>query len=289
MGRIAFVTDSTAGIPTDMVEQFKVTVVPLQVVFGTETFRDGIDLTEEQFFERLKSANPLPTTSQPTVGDFEETYRKLLADPDVESIISVHLSTKLSGTVSAATTAAERIQQESGSAKKIAVIDSLEAYMGEGLLVINGARAAEKGKGHDEIVSMLEEMKHKIHLYLLVDTLEFLKRGGRIGGAQALLGTMLNIKPILQLKEGRIEPYERVRTRRKAMERITEIGAEAMQGRPVQMAIGHAQAAEDAQALTAMAKQKMNVVEEFHTPLGPVISTHTGPGVLGFVLLPVEG
>jgi DegV family protein with EDD domain len=288
MGRIAFVTDSTAGMPTDMVEKYKVTVVPLQVVFGTETFRDGIDLTEEQFFERLKSANPLPTTSQPTVGDFEETYRNLLSDPDVDSIISVHLSTKLSGTVSAATTASERVREEAGSAKQISVIDSLEAYMGEGLLVINGARAAEKGKGHDEIVSMLEEMKHKVHLYLLVDTLEFLKRGGRIGGGAAFLGTMLNIKPILQLKEGRIEPFERVRTRRKAMERLAEVGAEAMQGRPCQMAIGHAQAAEDAQTLTNMAKQKMKVVEEFHTPLGPVISTHTGPGVLGFVLLPVD-
>src|SRR5258708_5487268 len=143
MGRIAFVTDSIAGLPVDQAEKYGVTVVPLQVIFGAETFRDGIDLTEDQFFERLKVARNLPTTSQPTTGDFEAAYEKLRDDPDVDSIISVHLSSGLSGTYGAAAAAAERMAvgaRHASPTKKITVVDSLSAYMGEGLMVINGAR-----------------------------------------------------------------------------------------------------------------------------------------------------
>jgi DegV family protein with EDD domain len=287
MGRIAFVTDSTAGMPPDQVEKYRVGVVPLQVIFGTETFRDGIDLTQREFFDRLKSARTLPTTSQPTVADFEEPYQKLVADPDVDSIISVHISSRLpSGTYSSAVQAAERVA--AGHNKKITVIDSWSAYMGEGLMVIDGARAAEGGATHEEVVKLIEDMRHRVKILLLVDTLEYLQRGGRIGGAQALLGGLLNIKPILHVDEGRIEPLERVRTRRKAMERLAELGAEFAAGKPVQIAVGHAEAEEDARALTEMARQKLNVVEEFTSDLGPVISTHTGPGVLGFVLHRME-
>jgi DegV family protein with EDD domain len=288
MGRIAFVTDSTAGLPPDQVEKYRVTVVPLQVIFGTETFRDGIDLTQREFFDRLKSARTLPTTSQPTVADFEEPYQKLVADPEVDSIISVHISSRLpSGTYSSAVQAAERVA--AGHNKKITVIDSWSAYMGEGLMVINGARAAEKGATHEEVVKLIEDMRHRVKILLLVDTLEYLQRGGRIGGAQALLGGLLNIKPILHVDEGRVEPLERVRTRRKAMERLVELGAEYAAGRSVQIAVGHAEAEEDARTLTELARQKMTITEEFTSDLGPVISTHTGPGVLGFVMHFMEG
>jgi DegV family protein with EDD domain len=287
MGRIAFVTDSTAGLPQDQIEKYRVTVVPLQVIFGTESFRDGIDLTQREFFERLKSARTLPTTSQPSVADFEQAYEDLLADPDVDSIISVHISSRLpSGTYSSAAQAAERIA--SGRNKKITVIDSWSAYMGEGLMVIDGARAAEGGASHEAVVKLIEEMRPNVKILLLVDTLEYLARGGRIGGAQAFLGGLLNIKPILHVDEGRVEPLERVRTRRKAMERLVDIGAEMAAGRPVQIAVGHAEAAEDARTLSGLAHQKMNVVEEFNSDLGPVISTHTGPGVLGFVMHMME-
>ena len=286
MGRIAFVTDSTAGLPADQVEKYDVTVVPLQVIFGTQVFRDGIDLTQDEFFARLKASKTLPTTSQPTVGDFEQAYKKVLDDPSVESIISVHLGAKLSGTYSAATTAAERVL--AGSSKKISIIDSNNVYMCEGLMVINGARAAEQGKSHDEIVQMIEGMKTKVHLLVLLETLEYLQRGGRIGGAQALIGTMLNIKPILHIKDGRVEPLERVRTSRKAMERVVELGVEATKGKPCQIAVSHAQAPEEAKALSKMVNERLNVVEEFTSPLGPVISSHTGPGALGFVYYALE-
>lgn len=287
MGRIAFVTDSVAGMPADLVKKHDITVVPLQVIFGTESFRDGIDLTQDQFFERLKAAKNLPTTSQPSVADFEEAYKKLLDDPNVDSIISVHVSSTVpSGTYSSAQQAAERLSKDSN--KKITVIDSQQVYMGYGLMVLNGARAAEQGKSHDEIVKMIEGMKGKVQLLVLVDTLEYLQKGGRIGGAQALLGGLLNIKPILHIKGGRVEPLERVRSRRKAMERLVEIGVEGAKGKPCQITVGHAQAAEDAKTLAGMVREKMNVVEEFSSDLGPVISTHTGPGVLGFVYYPME-
>lgn len=286
MGRIAFITDSTAGLPADQIERYKVTVVPLQVVFGTTVFRDGVDLSQDEFFDRLKAAKTLPTTSQPTYGDFEEAYEKLLKDPEVDSIIAIHLSTKLSGTYSASATTAERLGKDYN--KKISLIDSLNVYMCEGLMVIDAARAAEEGKSHEEIVAMVEKMIPKMQLLVLVDTLEYLQRGGRIGGAQAFLGSLLNVKPILQVKNGRVEPLERVRTRRKAMERIVELGAEYAKGRPLQISLGNAQAKDEAQVLSRMIHEKMNVVEEFGGDLGPVISTHTGPGAIGFVYYPME-
>lgn len=288
MGRIAFVTDSTAGIPKDQVEKYRITVVPLQVIFGTEEFQDGVDLTSVDFFKRLRESKQLPTTSQPSVAAFEEAYKALLDDPEVDSIISIHLSPRLpSGTYSNAVTAAERVSE--GSGKKIEVIDSNQVYMGEGLQVINGARKAEEGKSHDEVVKFIEGMREKVKLLVLVDTLEYLQKGGRIGGAQALLGGLLNIKPILHVEGGRVEPLERVRTRRKAMERLVELGVEGSRGRPVQIVVGHGDAEEDAETLRRMCREKMNIVEEFSSDLGPVISTHTGPGVLGFVYYPVEG
>jgi DegV family protein with EDD domain len=286
MGRIAFVTDSVAGVPAAQVKQYNIEVVPLQVIFGTEVFRDGIDLTQDQFFDRLKAAKTLPTTSQPTTGDFETAYRKLLDDPDVDSIISIHLSALLSGTYSAAQQAVERIGSE--SKKRISVIDTNTVYMCEGLMVINGARAAEEGKTHDEIAAMIESMKPRSQLLVIIDTLEYLQRGGRIGGAQAFIGGLLNVKPLLHLKDGRVEPLERVRTRRKAMERVVELAYEEVKDKPCQIAVGHAQAYEDARTLSRMVREKLNVVEEFESDLGPVISTHTGPGVLGFVYCPVE-
>ena len=176
MGRIAFLTDSTAGMPADQIEKYKVTVVPLQLIFGTQVFRDGIDLTQDEFFERLKASKTLPTTSQPTTGDFEEAYKKLLEDPEVDSVIAVHLSALLSGTSSASATTAERLGKEYN--KKISVVDSLSVYMCVGFMVIDGARAAEAGKSHDEIVAMIERMKPKMQLLVLVDTLEYLARAG---------------------------------------------------------------------------------------------------------------
>ncbi len=287
MGRIAFMTDSTAGLPADQVKKYNVTVVPLQVIFGTEQYRDGVDLTQAEFFAKLKSAKTLPTTSQPAAGDFEEAYTRLLNDPEVDSIIAVHLSSRLpSGTYSLSATTGERLSQ--GTGKKVTVIDSWQAYMAEGLMVIDGARAAEKSATHDEVVKLIEGMRPTTKILLLVDTLEYLQRGGRIGGAQAFVGGLLNIKPILQVSDGRIEPMERVRTRKKAMERLVELGAEIVKGKKCQISVGHAEAEEDAKQLTAMAKEKINVIEEFTSDLGPVIATHTGPGVLGFVLCPVD-
>jgi DegV family protein with EDD domain len=286
MGRIAFITDSTAGLPADQVTKYGVEIIPLQVIFGTETFRDGVDLTQDVFFDRLKAAKTLPTTSQPTTGDIEAVYSKVINDPEVESIIGVHISSVLSGTYSAAMQAVERLGAESG--KKISIVDSYTVYMCEGLMVINGARAAEAGKSHEEIVTLIEAMKPRSQLLVIIDTLEYLARGGRIGGAQKLLGSLLNVKPILHIKDGRVEPLERVRTRRKAMERAVELGVEFTKGRPCQVAVGHAQAPEDAQTLSRMVHEKMNVAEEFQSDLGPVISTHTGPGVLGFVYCPIE-
>jgi len=287
LGRIAFLTDSTAGMPADQIEKYKVTVVPLQLIFGTQVFRDGIDLTQDEFFERLKASKTLPTTSQPTTGDFEEAYKKLLEDPEVDSVIAVHLSALLSGTYSASATTAERLGKEYN--KKISVVDSLSVYMCVGFMVIDGARAAEAGKSHDEIVAMIGRMKPKMQLLVLVDTLEYLARGGRIGGAQAFLGSLLSVKPILQVKNGRVEGLERVRTRRKAMERIVQLGADYAKGRPCQISLGNAHAVDDAKVLSQMIHEKMNIVEEFEGDLGPVVSSHAGPGAIGFVYYPVEG
>ncbi len=276
---IKIVTDSAAGLTPDMAKQYGIEVIPLYVHFGEQTYREGLDLSNEQFFAMLKTTPKLPTTSQPSAGDFLGLYKRLTADGS--PIISIHLSSLLSGTCASACAARDIL-----TGAQIHVIDSLTISAGQGLMAIEAARLAAAGQPVEAIVDRLETMKNGFELYFVLDTLEYLHKGGRIGKAQALLGTALQMKPILKVKSGPVEPYERIRTRAKAVARLKEIVLNATNGHAqVRLGILHTAAQEEAQKLYDDLVPHIKPVETMLFEVGPVVATHTGPGAVGVSFL----
>ena len=274
---IQIVTDSSAYLPADLVQQHHIHVIPLKVHFGEQTYRDEIDLSHEEFYRMLAEAETLPTTSQPSAGEFFDLYSKL--SKDGHEIISIHISSKLSGTISSAQSAKEMLPEA-----KISIIDSASTAMGLGLMALTAARAAEEGKTAAEIVAAVEKMIKAMNVVFVVDTLEYLQKGGRIGGAAALVGTLLKVKPILCLKDGRIEPLDKVRSKRKALARLLEVTEECVEpGTPVRVAVLHAQVPDEARELEKKVRARFDCAEYYFAELGPVLGTHTGPGVVGLV------
>lgn len=277
---IKIVTDSTADLPADLVQQHGIHVIPLKVLFGDKTYREGIDLGNQEFYRMLAEAKTPPTTSQPSVGEFFDLYSEL--SKDGHEIISIHLSSKLSGTISSAQSAKEMLPDA-----KITIIDSASIAMGLGLMVLTAARAVAEGKTTAEIVAAVEKMIPAMNVVFVVDTLEYLQKGGRIGGAAALVGTLLKVKPILCLKDGRVEPLDKVRSKRKALARLLEVVEERMgPGTPVRMAVLHAEVPDEARELEQEVRARFNCTELYFSEVGPVIGTHAGPGVVGLVACP---
>jgi DegV family protein with EDD domain len=272
---IKIVTDSGSGITPEVARQFGVTVVPLYVHFGTQTFREGVDLELDEFLSRLKSAPQLPTTSQPSAGDFMEVYKPLIADGS--EVISIHLSSKLSGTVASANTACEMLPGAG-----IHVVDSQFISATQLTMVLEAARMANAGRSVQAILDRLKQIIAGAHIYFVVDTLEYLQKGGRLGKAQALLGTALQMKPILALEEGVVEAKERIRTKSKAVARLRELAVHETAGcSRVYLGILHAAAPDEAQQLEADLLSRLKPFEITMGQVGPVIATHTGPGVVG--------
>jgi len=233
---VAIVTDSTAYLPEELVERHKLFVVPNVVNWGTTTYRDGVDIKSAEFFERLKTDPVHPTTAVASIGEFHEVYAKAAEGSD--SVVGIHLSAKLSGTYNAAAQAAGML-----TGKRAEVIDANSTAMALGFVVLAAARAAMQGGSHEQVAQAARDAIPHVGLVFTVETLEYLKRGGRIGGGAAFLGGLLDMKPILELKDGRIEPVERVRSKRKAVERVLGAIAEQVQGRsPIRLATIHAAA-----------------------------------------------
>lgn len=275
MKRVVVVTDSTAGMPADVVAQSGLRVIPLWVHFGETQFRDGVDITTEQFYPKLAASKKLPTTSQPSAGEFLEFYRGLAQE--AEAIVSIHISSVLSGTVASALQARQMLE-----GVPVHVVDSRSTSMGLGLIALAAARAAAEGQSAEEVVALAERIVPKMHIIFAVDTLEYLHKGGRIGGASAFLGSLINIKPILQLQDGRIEALEKVRSRAKAAERLVEILVErAGRSRTLRGAVVNALAPEEAKALQERLAAALPFVEMYSLGLSPAIGTHTGPGTIG--------
>lgn len=274
---VRVVTDSTADLPAHLVEELRITVVPLTVTFGDETYRDGVDLSTEQFFEHLTQSDALPTTSQPSVGVFQEAYEKLASE--TKEIVSIHITSKASGTFDAALRAREAISD----GPRIEVVDSLSASMGLGFIVLAAARAARAGASLDAVADLARSMVPRIHPYVVLDTLEFLRRGGRIGRAAAFLGGMLNVKPILALRDGVVHPIARVRTRKKAVDRMLDLAM----GHPdiAEVAVLHGTTPEDAEELARRVSERQPEVPVHVGFIGPVIGVHGGPGILGIVVV----
>lgn len=273
MAKIAIVTDSTSYLPQHYVKEYSITVLPQILIWGDETQRDGVDIQPTQFYERLKNAKVMPSTSQVTPAAFKEAYEKLSGEG--YEILAILISSRLSGTIDSAQQA-----QELMPSAKVTIFDSLTAAMALGFQVLAAARAIAGGASMAETVKLLDRERDNTGVILTPETLEYLHRGGRIGNASRFLGTALNIKPILQVHEGRVEPLERVRTRRKALQRLVEIIEERAAGKPVRLAAQHANELAGAQEVLQMAKEKMDIIESFIADVSPVIGTHVGPGTV---------
>lgn len=281
MSKIAVVTDSTSYIPQDLVRKHNITVAPQVLIWDDKTYRDGIDIQSEEFFVRLKTARTMATTSQVSVADMQNIFQALI-EQDFD-VLGIFISAKLSGTIQSATQARELL---GNSGQKITIMDSNSTAMAMGFQVLAAARAVESGASLKECVELAEKARENTGVYFAVDTLEFLHRGGRIGGAQRFLGTLLNMKPILALRDGRVEGIERIRTKTKAHERVLELVLENTKGKsPIRLATLHANAAEDAKILLQKAEKELNPVESIFSEVSPVVANHAGPGTVGLAYL----
>jgi DegV family protein with EDD domain len=282
MKRVIVVTDSTAGMPADLAAQNGVHVIPLWVHFEEENYRDGVDLTTEQFYPMLSRARNLPTTSQPSVGEFLEVYRSLAGQ--AEAIVSIHISSELSGTVASALVAREMLHDV-----PVHVVDSRSTSMGLGLIALAAARAAAEGYNAEEVAAVAEQLVLRTDVIFVVDTLEYLHKGGRIGGATALLGSLIQIKPILHLDKGRIAVLDKARSWRKAMDRLMEIVAErAGSAGSLHASVIHAQANEEAEAIRDRVSGAFRFAELHMAGVSPAIGTHVGPGTAGIAFYAAE-
>lgn len=281
MSKIAVVTDSTTYLPTDLAKKHNITIAPQVLIWEGKTYRDGVDIQSNEFFTRLKTAKVMPTTSQVAVIDMKNIFQGLV-DQGFD-VLGIFVSPKLSGTNQSANQAREMM----GSAgEKVHVVESLSVAMALGFQALSVARAAEAGASLKDCITLAEKSRDHVGVIFAVDTLEFLHRGGRIGGAQRFLGTLLNMKPVLELRDGRVEPVDRVRTKGKALDRMLELVVERVKGRtPVRLATLHANAAEEAKTVLERAGKALNPVESLFTEISPTVGTHTGPGTVGLTFM----
>ena len=279
MPKVAIITDSTAYIPKELVAQYHIHVAPLILIWGEENFRDGVDIQPEEFYSRLKQTTLMPTTSQATIPTFQALFEKLIVEGD--AVLAILISTKLSGTISSA--------QQARSAfpgAPIEIVDSRSAGMALGFTVLAAAKAAAQGVGLAECKALAEQAVKQSGVIFAVDTLEFLHRGGRIGGASHFFGTALNIKPILEVKAGQIDAVERVRTRKKSLARLLDLVQERIVGhKTIRLAVHHANVPAEAQEFLDKVIEKFQPMEYMLAPLSPVVGAHTGPGTLGLAYL----
>ncbi|MBO9598714.1 MAG: DegV family protein [Cohnella sp.] len=277
MATVAIVTDSTADIPLAVREQLDIAMVPLKVIVGGETYLDNIELTPAQFYQKLTQSNDLAKSSQPSPSDFFETFKRLTDQG--KSVVCISLSSVLSGTYQSALIAKSMLEDDAD----VTVIDSRSASYGYGLLVVAAAELAQAGADKTRIIEEVNRIRESMKLYFLVDTLEYLQKGGRIGKASALIGTLLNIKPILSIDdEGYVYSFEKARGQKRAFGRIAELLEEDFKGDPIQLIVAKTPGFEDGLAeLSGLLKSRLNITQYTETEIGPVIGAHAGPGTLG--------
>lgn len=282
MAKVAVVTDSTAYIPGELSNGYPIFVAPLQVIWEEETFRDGIDIQPSEFYSRLQHAKVMPTTSQATPATFINIYTSLL-DQGYD-ILSVHISSQLSGTLDSAVQAREHFP-----GARIELVDSKATSLAMGFPLLAVARAAAQGATLSECKTLVQKNCEQSGVLFVLKTLEFLHRGGRIGGAAAFLGTALNLKPILELREGKIEAIERVRTMSKAVDRLLDLFEERIGSRtPVHIGALHANAPVEVSLLLERARQRFpesDIRAAVTADVSPVVGSHTGPGCLGLAFM----
>lgn len=282
-GKVAVVTDSSVSIPEEMIKELNIHVIPLWLHWGDDLMKDGIDITVEEFYERLVREDSIPTTSQPSAGEFIEFFRSVQKE-GYEGIVAVLVSSKLSGTMASAQAAALEITDF-----PIRLVDSANVSIGLTCPVLAAAHAAAEGQSLDQVAAVAEEMSAKAYFLFVVDTLEFLHKGGRITGAKALLGTALSIKPLLHFEDGLIQPLMQVRTKKKGIATMLEKVEERLAGKKMAFAgVVDSNSPEDADAVARMVKERFGLAEVLRAPIGPVVGTHAGPGAVGLAFYPED-
>ncbi len=274
--KVAIVVDSTAYLPQEVIDQYNMHVIPLVVNWEGESLHDNVNIKPDQFYRRLQTAKEMPTTSQPSPGDFKKVYEK--AAETAESIVCLTISQPLSGTYASAIAARQMTESV-----PIDVVDSRSTTMGLGFMALAAAQAVANGADYKAAAAVARALIPKMRVVFVVDTLEFLHRGGRIGGASRYIGTMLSIKPILHLSEGKIEPLDRVRTKNKAVAHMLQIMAQETGGKKTHAAVVHASAPDEASQIFARVQGQMAPASLYLTEISPVIGTHTGPGAVAVV------
>jgi DegV family protein with EDD domain len=275
MKKVAVVTDSPATIPEPLLRELDIRVVPVVLSFAGRSYRDGIDITPDEFYRQQRANGHLATTSAPSVGDFVRIYAAAAA-AGASGIVSIHLPAHLSATMEAATVASGLIDDV-----PIHILNSRSVTMAEGFVVLEAARAAAAGAGMEAVVARAEEIIPKVRFYAMLDTLVYLYRGGRIGGAAALMGAMLQIKPVVHLVDGRVEPLAKPRTRGRGVELMIREMAASVDGRPVHAAVMQGDARPEADALRDRLAREFDCIELYTTEFTPVMGAHAGPGLLG--------
>jgi DegV family protein with EDD domain len=284
MPRVAVVTDTTAYLPPEVAEANDVRVVSLYVNFGAERTEREADITDyDVFFDELRSAEELPTTSQPSVGDFVSVYGPLLAEG--RDVVSIHIAGGLSGTPESARQAKETLEREGKGGERVHVIDSTTAAGGLGLVTLAAARRAAAGGDADSVAEVARSARESLKMWFSIDTLEFLKRGGRIGAASAWIGSTLKIKPILSV-ENEITPVERVRTSKRAFERMVDYASQRASSGANAWVVQHIQAPDQAELLAERCREVFGREPIFLSQIGSVLGVHTGPGLLGVGSIP---
>jgi DegV family protein with EDD domain len=281
MSKTAIVTDSTSYIPKDLLVKHNITVAPQVLIWGEQTLNDGVDIQPNEFYARIKTAKVMPTTSQVAIVTMQAIFSDLLEKGF--DVLGVFISSKLSGTMQSAIQGREALSK---GQDKVLLVDSQSTAMAMGFQALAAARAVENGASVAEAKAVAEKARDHTGVFFAVDTLEFLHRGGRIGGAQRFIGTALNMKPVLALKDGRVEAVERIRTKSKAVERVFELVSEQTKGKSsIHLASLHANAPEEARALLDRAAKELGAVESVFTEVSPVVGNHAGPGTVGLAYM----
>jgi len=278
---IHLVTDSTAYLPPEIRQEYNVHTISLKICVGDTTYDEEGGITREDFFRLLDEVETAPTTSQPSAGEFMSLFGGLLGEED--EIVAVFISEGLSGTIPNARIAAQEIAPD-----RISIVDSRTAAIGLLIMVIAAGKAIAAGQTRAEVVSLLERMVDESVAFFSVENLACLHKGGRINTASRYLGTLLNIKPILYMQDGKIQPLDKTRTTRRARKRVLDEVVAAMDGRPAYVTVAHIQAPEAAQEMAAQAREQLNCTSVYVSEVGPVIGSHVGPGFLGVAACPVD-
>ena len=275
---IKIVTDTTCDLLPEWAEEYGITIVPINIQFGTETYKEGVDMDWDLFYQKIDELGILPTTSQPSAGEFAEVYRSLAKEGDVDAIISTHVTSKLSGTYQSACLAADEVAEE----VKVHPHDSLAGSAALGLACVEASQMGRAGKSPEEIIARLDEIRSRVNTLFVMENLEYPRKSGRVGGLKAALGSLLNLKPIVSLEDGLLEVVESVRTRKKSLDRVLDIAEERVgTTTPIDMGVIHARAPEAGEEMLIRVKERFNCREVYVVELCASLTVHFGPGMVG--------